>query len=84
LSGDRNKWIRFFVCHAERTDHQDRRDHQGCGSKAASIIAGANAKPLAERIERAHYLLHLDRELTPERNLEYAACACERVRAFVQ
>jgi hypothetical protein len=43
-------------------------------SKAASIIATAETLSYHDAAQRAYDLDHLDREMTPEENVEFCAC----------
>jgi hypothetical protein len=44
--------------------------------KAAAIIASAKAMSSHDGAQRAYELLHLDREMTPEENVEFCAIMC--------
>lgn len=51
--------------------------------KAADIITSAKARPSPQAGQRAYSLLHLDRELTAEENVEHSAIMCMPTTFYV-
>ena len=52
--------------------------------KAAAIIASAKAMSGQDGTQRAYDLLHLDREMTPEENVEFCALMCMPTKFYVE
>jgi hypothetical protein len=52
--------------------------------KAASIIASAQALTSPRAGQRAYDLLHLDREMSPEENVEFCALMCMPTKFYVE
>lgn len=53
-------------------------------NKAASIIASAEAMSSPDAGQRAYNLLHLDREMTPEENVEFCALMHMPTKFYVE
>jgi hypothetical protein len=52
--------------------------------RAASIIASAEALSSHDAVQRAYDLLHLERGMTPEENVEFCALMCMPTKFYVE
>jgi hypothetical protein len=52
--------------------------------RAASIIASAEALSSLDAVQRAYDLLHLEREMTPEENVEFCVLMCMPTKYYIE